>query len=219
VADAVGRARGVVAGASRTALSRKSAPAWVAAGTVAAALVTVVAVGGLDRSEPAPALLTAGDEVRMPLYAVTVLDAQLADEVEEESLSAEPGETLVLVTVELENLTQRPIGLGLAADKIESHLIGLSDPLLGLARVMPTETPRAWRGDGSAGAVFLQPGVPDEVTLAWTAPEAAFADGVIEIDVYDAVESHGQILISADHINWRRGDLTARITVDAEDAR
>lgn len=182
-----------------------------------AALVTAIALGGLGRSEATPTRLDAGVEVRMPLYAVTVLDAALTDEVEEESLSAEPGETLVIVTVQLENLTDRPIGVGLAADKVESNLIGLSAPLLSLTGTTPTETPRAWRGDGSAGAVFLQPGVPSEVTLAWTAPEAAFADGIVELDVYDAVESRGQILISAEHVNWRRADIAARITVDTKD--
>lgn len=163
-----------------------------------------------------PTLVAAGDEVRMPLYAVTVLDAELTDEVEEESLSADPGETLVIVTVRLENLTDRPIGVGRAADKVEANLVGFNDPLLALTGVTPTDSAQAWRSDGSAGTVFLQPGVPSEVTLAWTAPEDAFTDGVVELDVYDAVETHGQILISADHINWQRGDLAARVTVDAE---
>lgn len=181
-----------------------------------AALAIAIALGGLGRSEVAPALLTKGDEVRMPLYAVTVLDAELADEVEEKSLRADQGETLVIITVRLENLTDRPIGVGRAADKVESQLIGVSDPLLTLTGATPADSAQAWRSDGSAGAVFLQPGVPSEVTLAWTAPEDAFADGIVELDVYDAVESRGQILISADHINWRRGDLAARITVDTE---
>lgn len=214
-----GRARGALVRVSRSAFSRRTAPAWIAGAAVATALVTAIALGGLGRNEATPTLLNAGDEVRMPLYAVTVLDAALTDEVEEESFSAEPGETLVIVTVQLENLSDRPIGVGLAADKVESHLIGLSNPLLSLTGMTQTETPRAWRGDGSAGPVFLQPGVPSEVTLAWTAPAAVFADGIVELDVYDAVESHGQILISADHINWRRGDLTARITVNTEDGR
>lgn len=216
VADVAGRARGAVVRVSRSAFSRRTVPAWVAGAAVAAALVTAIALGGLGRSEATPTLLDAGEELRMPLYAVTVLDAALTDEVEEKSLSAEPGETLVIVTVQLENLTDRPIGVGLAADKVESNLIGLSAPLLSLTGTTPTETPRAWRDDDSAGPVFLQPGVPSEVTLAWTAPEAAFADGIVELDVYDAVESRGQILISAEHINWRRADIAARITVDTK---
>ncbi|WP_426188202.1 hypothetical protein [Microbacterium sp. TWP3-1-2b2] len=216
VRDVTGRARDAAVRASRAAVSRRAAPVWVSAGAVAAAVVTFIAMGGLDRSEVVPTLLAAGDEVRMPLYAVTVLDAELTDEVEEESMSADPGETLVIVTVRLENLTDRPIGVGRAADKVEANLVGFNDPLLNLTGVTLTDSAQAWRSDGSAGTVFLQPGVPSEVTLAWTAPEDAFIDGVVELDVYDAVETHGQILISADHINWQRGDLAARVTVDAE---
>ncbi|MDP3952192.1 hypothetical protein [Microbacterium sp.] len=216
VADVAGSARSVVRRTSRAAFSRRAAPAWAAGATIAAALATAIALGGLGRSEATPVQLTAGDEVRMPLYAVTVLDVELADELEEKSLSADRGETLVIVTVRLENLTDRPIGVGRAADKVEANLVGFNDPLLNLTGVTPADSAQAWRSDSSAATVFLQPGVPSEVTLAWTAPEDAFADGIVELDVYDAVESRGQILISADHINWRRGDLTARITVDTE---
>ena len=216
VADVAGRARGVARRTSRAAFGRRTAPAWVAGAAVAATLATAIALGGLNRSEVTPALLTVGDEVRMPLYAVTVLDVELADDVEEKSLSADQGETLVLVTVRLENLTDRPIGVGRVADKVEANLVGFSDPLLSLTGVTPAGSAQAWRSDGSAGGVFLQPGVPSEVTLAWTALEDAFPDGIVELDVYDAVESRGQILISADHINWRRGDLVARISVDTE---
>jgi len=217
VADVTDQARSAVVRASRSAFSRRTAPAWVAGGAIAATLATAIALGGLNTSEATPALLTAGDEVRMPLYAVTVLDVELADEVEEKSLSADQGEALVLVTVRLENLTDRPIGVGRAADKVEANLVGFNDPLLSLTGVTSADSAQAWRSDGSAGTVFLQPGVPSEVTLAWTAPEDAVADGIVELDVYDAVESRGQILISADHINWRRGDLVARIAVDTED--
>lgn len=184
-----------------------------------ATLVTAITLGGLATKEATPTTLTTGDEVRMPLYAVTVLDAELTDEVEDQSLSAEPGETLVVITMQLENLSDRAIGVGRAADKVESQLIGATRSLLDLTGVTSTESAQVWREDGSAGGVFLQPGVPSEVTLAWTAPEDAFADGIVELDVYDAVESRGQILISADHVTWRRGDLAARITVDTADGR
>lgn len=214
-----GSARNAVTRVSQAAFNRRTAPAWAVGGAIVAALVTAIALGGLATNEATPTPLTTGDEVRMPLYAVTVLDAELTDEVEEQSLSAEPGETLVVITMRLENLSDRPIGVGRAADKVESQLIGATKPLLKLNGVTPTDAPRAWRGDDSAGAVFLQPGVPSEVTLAWTAPEDAFADGVVDLDVYDAVESHGQILISADHVTWRRGDLAARITVETAGER
>lgn len=215
-ADVTGRARSAIASAARAAGSRRMVPVWIAAGAIAVLLVTVIALGGLDRGEVVPNPVAVGEEVRMPLYAVTVLDAELADEVEEESLKADPGETLVVVSMRLENLTDRPIGVDRAVDRVESRLINSVDPLLRLSGVASDHSTEVWRDDGSAGTVILQPGVPSQVTMAWIVPEDALARGIISLDVYNAVETRGQVLLSADHVVWLRGELAARITVDAE---
>lgn len=213
-----GRTRGAVAHASRAAISRRAVPAWVVAGAITVLLVTAIASGALETDEVAPTPLGAGEEVRMPLYSVTLLDAQLTDEVEEQSLSADPGETLVLVSMRLENLSDQPIGVGRSADKIASRLIHVETSLLSLSGVPSAESTDVWRDDGSAGSIILQPGVPSEVTIAWIAPEDAFSDGTVGLDVYDAVETRGQVILSADQISWRRGELAARITVDTEES-
>ena len=213
-----GRTRGAVTRASRATLSRRAIPAWIAAGAVAVLLVTVIASGGLETDEVTPTALGTGEEVRMPSYAITVLDAQLVDEVEEQSLSADPGETLVLVSMRLENLTDRPIGVGRSADQVASRLIHVDDALLSLSGEPSAESTDVWRDDGSAGSVILQPDVPSEVTIAWIAAEDAFADGIVTLDVYDAVETRGQVILSADQISWQRGELTARIAMDTENS-
>jgi len=217
VADVAGGMRNAIAHASRAAISRRAIPAWVAAAALTVLLVVVIASGGLETDEVAPTPLGAGEEVRMPLYSITVLDAQLTDEVEDQSLSADSGETLVLVSMRMENLTDRPIGVGRSADQIASRLIHVDESLLSLSAAPSADSNGVWRNDGSAGSVILQPDVPSEVTIAWTAPEDAFADGLISLDVYDAVETRGRILLSADQISWQRGDLAARITVDTEE--
>lgn len=214
-----GRARSSAARAARATVNRRTAPAWVAGGVIAAFLTSVIALGGLETGEATPTPLAAGEEVRLSLYAATVLDAHFTDEIEEKFLVAEPGEKLIVVTLQLENLSERPIGVGNAADKVESHLISVEDPLLSLPGATADDGVQAWRGDGSAGPVILQPGVPSEVTLAWTAPDDAFADGSVYLDVYDAVEARGQVLLSEDHVRWQRGELAARITVNAEEGR
>lgn len=219
MAEVTGRARTAVARASRAARNRRAAPAWIAGGAIAIIVVTVVASGGLDKSDVAPSPVTAGHEVRMPLYAITVLDSTLADEVEEQYLSADPGEILVLVSMRLENLTDRPIGVGRGADNVASRLINVDESLLSLSGVPSAKSVDVWRNDGSAGSVVLQPGVPSEVTIAWIAADDAFTDEVVRLDVYDAVETHGQVILSADQISWRRAGLAARITVDAAERR
>lgn len=216
VAEVAGRTRRAIARASRAAISRRAIPAWVAAATITALLVAAIASGALKTDEVEPTPLAAGEEVRMPLYSVTVLDAQLTDEVEDQSLSADAGETLVLVSMRLENLSDRPIGVGRSADQVASRLIHVGDSLLTLTGVPSADSVDVWRDDGSAGSVILQPDVPSEVTIAWTAPEDAFADGLVGLDVYDAVETRGRIILSADQISWQRGEFTARIIVDTE---
>jgi hypothetical protein len=219
VAEMTGRARRAVARASRAARSRRAIAAWITGGAIAVLLVTVIASGGLEKGDFTPTPVAAGEEVRMPMYAITVLDAKLTDEVEEQSLSADPGETLVLVSMRLENLTDRPIGVGRSADQIASRLINVDESLLSLSGVPSAKSRDVWRDDGSAGSVVLQPGVPSEVTIAWITADDAFAGGVVALDVYDAVETRGQVILSADQISWLRGELAARITVDAEEGR
>ena len=212
--DATDGGHNAASRAARILLNRRALPAWIAAATIVIALAVLSTAGALDTSEPEVSHASAGEEIRMPLYSITVLDAELTDEIEERSLKTDDGEILAVMTVELENLSDAPIGLGRAADKVQSQLVGARDSLLTLAGTTPTRPAEAWRSDGSAGAVFLQPGVPSEVTLAWTVPEDAFADGVVELDVFNAVPSHGQILIAADNVTWKRGELAARVTVE-----
>lgn len=216
--DAVGRVRGVTSRTVRSAISPAIRPVWAAAGVVAVLCTAIAAFGGLNQADVTPMQLTEGDEAHQSLYAVTVLDAELTDEVEEEFLSADSGETLVILTMRLENLSDRPVGVGRTADRVESRLINVNAPLLALSDVTSEESTRVWRVDGSAGAVILQPGVPSEVKMAWVVPEDSFTDAPVRLDVYDATESMGQVILSADAITWRRTDLAATITVDVEDA-
>ncbi|MGM7671605.1 hypothetical protein [Microbacterium sp. A93] len=200
---------------ARSAVSPAAVPAWIALAVAGVALVGVVTFGGLDRSDPIPAELTVGEEARVSLYAVTVLDAELTDSIEEEFLEAEPGETLLVATVLLENLSDRPVGVGVGADRVQSQLISASNPLIELADVEQTSSPRVWRDDGSAGSVILQPGVASEVRIAWTVPDDALPDGDFQLNVHDAAVSTGKILLASDHITWKRGDISARISATA----
>ncbi|MFJ2368527.1 hypothetical protein [Microbacterium sp. NPDC087665] len=208
------RARSATAHAARTATSRAAVPFWVVAAAVVALVAVFVSFGGLATATSEPAPVAVGSEARTSLYAVTVLDGELTDAVEEQYLEAEPGETLLVLTVVIENLTDHPIGVDSAADRVEARLIRARAPMLQVAQATSAFSTRAWRPDGSSGQVVLQPGVPSEIRIAWSVPDDAFPDGTARLDVFDAVEQGGQVILSSSTISWQRKQQTAQITVD-----
>lgn len=215
VTDAV---RGHSARLAESAVGAASIPFWIGGALLAVLLVVTVAVGGLNRAEPSPVQLPVGDELRLPLYAVTVLDAHLADEIEDEFVTADDGETLVIVTLRLENLASYPVGVGGSVDRVQSRLFSVGEPLIALSGVDPSSTTYAWRTDDSAGGVVLQPRVPTEVQLVWPVSADAVTGREATLDVYDADETRGQVILSSDHITWRRSDLMAQITLDVTES-
>lgn len=212
----VAGARGTADAARRTALSRKAIPFWVGGAGVIVLLAVFIGSGGLAKGVTVPALVSAGAEARTSLYAATVVNTEVTDAVESQFLEAEPGQTLVVLTLEMENLSGRAIGLERSADRVESRMISSSEPLLELSGLpTPTGPARSWRADGTTPAVILQPGVPAEVKIAWSVADDALDDAVSEkalhLNVYDAVEQSGQVIISASTITWRRAELSAQI--------
>ena len=197
------------------ALALLGAPLWgaVLAATVLAA--AFVGLGGLRPASASPTELDAGEEARTSLYAVTVLDAEMTDAVEGR-MEADPGEILVVATLRLENLSDRPIDIGGSVDRVEARLVNTAAPLLALVDAEPTDSARCGRTDGSAGPIVLQPDVPADVQIAWPVPEDSFADGILRLDVHEPSISTGKVILSSDHISWGRGDLVARIAVPLE---
>ncbi|GAB3595754.1 hypothetical protein [Microbacterium tumbae] len=204
-------ASSAVSSALRTLFSRRALPAWITIAAMAACLTVLVVTGGLDETESVPEPVALGTEVRLSTYAVTVLDVEFADAVEEEFLEADPGETLLVVTMRMENLSDRAVGVDNAADRISSRLVNVAEPLLALSGAEPTSSAAVWRDDGSAGSVILQPSVPAEVRIAWPVSEADVAEEGVQLDVYDAVAQSGQIILASDVVTWRRAGLVARI--------
>lgn len=197
---------------------------WVAIG-VAVLLFAVVSVAGGFRavgSTPAPTG-EIGTEVALSEYSVTVHDAEVTDAVEDQYLEAEPGDTLVVVTMTMTNTTDQPIGIATTTDRIATGFVNVRDPLLELSgtsstnnestSVEPTSSARVWRDDGSAGPVILQPGMPSTVRIAWSVKKDAVSSRAVHLDVYDARVTTGQILLDSDQIIWRRGELAARINL------
>ena len=202
--------------AASGAFSRAAVPLWAVVVAIVGLLGAFVAFGGLAPATTQPLLVPVGSEVRTSLYTVTVIDAEVTDEVEEQYLEAEPGETLLIVTVRLENLSDRAVGVEGTADQVASRLLSSSAPLLELSGVTVTDTARSWRTDGSLRAVVLQPGVPADVRIAFPVADDALDEHEAHLDVYDAREQSGQVILSPSAITWRRTDLIARTPVEVD---
>ena len=197
-----------------SALSSIPAFLWVAFGVVVVLAGGVTVSGGLRVAESTPTDVALGTEIDLSEYSLTVHDAEFTNAVEEQYLEADAGDALVVVTMTMTNTTDRPIGITTTTDRISTGFVNVRNPLLTLPGIEPTNSVRAWRDDGSAGPVILQPGIPSTVRLAWPVPEDAAHSGSVYLDVYDAKVTTGQILLSADQVFWRRGELAARVDLD-----
>lgn len=193
---------------------------WPAAAALVALVIVVAAVGGLSRAEASPTELGPDDEARTSMYAITVLDAEFTTEVESEGLEAEPGEKFLVMSTRMENLSDTPIavGDGTGADRVSARFVNPDDPLLELEGVTPTDSVDVWRADGSSGQVILQPGVPSQVTFAWTVPADTYSDGVVSLDVHEVEVKRGRVVLSSRVVTWNPAALSARITVIAKEA-
>jgi len=198
----------------RSAISRRAIPAWITIGVLALGSAALISAGAFATARHVPADVAIGEEVRTPTYAVTVLDVEVTDAVEEQFLEADPGETLLLVTMRLENLSDATIGVGTTSDRISSRLVGTTTPLLELSGVSDQRGTRAWHDITSAAAPLLQPGVPAEVTVAWRV-DSSDLDSGIALEVHEAEVHTGQIILSSDVVTWAQGEQVARIGLEA----
>lgn len=205
------RAREAAARWSRAAFTRHAVPTWIAIGLVLTGGAALAGAGAFTTAVHQPESLSLGDEVHLSTYSVSVRDVEVTDAVEDQFLEADPGETLLLVTVRLENLTDRAVGVGTTADRTTSRLVNATKSLLVLSGVEDLESARIWSDETSARSPLLQPHVPADITLAWRIPADVLDAGAITLDVYDATVQTGQILLSSDVVFWRQSDLVARI--------
>lgn len=209
------RVRVTAAHGIRSVFSRRATPAWITLGSLIAAATVLIAVGAFDTAENEPAAVAIGEEVRLPTYAVTVLDVEVTDAVEDQFLEAEESESLVLVTLRLENLSDATISVDGTSDGISSHLVNSSSPLLDLSGVAVTGSAGYWRDVTSSRRPLLQPDVPAIVTIAWPVESADLDSDDLALEVHEADPQHGNIVVASTDVTWWQGDLVARIDLEA----
>lgn len=212
--DVVGRGASAASDLARKTFSRSAIPTFVAVGVVAAAVGAFALAGGFNAATPSVEQVEIGTEVSLPLYSITVKDAEIVSEVEDNYMSEQDGQVIIVATVVLENLTNETIGVDRALDRIDSRLVTSGESLIDLDGIESVAPGAAWRAGGSVLSVKLQPGIPTEVMLGWYVEEADLAGGDIGINLYDATPRGGQVLISEDTVSWGRDKLIAHVDLD-----
>lgn len=182
-ADAPAGARQVGRGAWLRKAAGSVPVKWLTGAVTAVFLVATAAFGGLEPvAATPPAELGAGDEHRSELASFALQRAVLIDDLPEAGAYAGPGERVLAVVVDAENLWSEPVGTLTSTFQqvfaIESH------PELELASTA--------RVDDATVGVTLQPGVPAEIVVAWLVPAQSFADGdEVRVVVHDHTVREG----------------------------
>ncbi|MEV1128414.1 hypothetical protein [Agromyces sp. NPDC049794] len=181
---------------------------WIAGIGTGVFLAAAAAFGGLETVEAASLpRLDAGEEHRNEQLAVTVQRAVLIDALPEAGVTVEPGERVLALIVDAENLWDEPLpttrGYSL------SSTVALADH--------PEAEPGAVaRYDDMTANPWLQPGVPATIVLAWAVPADRHAAGDdVRVVLNDETLFTGTAVISGRY--WDDPRPAAVVTVDITD--
>lgn len=168
--------------------------AWLPGILTAVFLGAAAAFGGLEAvAAPPLATLQPGEEHRNDMLSITVERAVLIDALPDAGVYADPekGQRVVAAVVRAENVwdTALPGGTssttptGLAGSLIAANLDGRAPD--GVARL-----------DDATTSVWLQPGVPAELVVAWVIDgDELSADDVLELEIRDFTLREGALIL------------------------
>lgn len=181
---------------------------WIAGIATALFLAVTAAFGGLaTAAEPEIPVLEAGDEHRNEQLAMTVVRAVLIDEFPEAGVYVEPGERVLAVVVDAENLWTQPLPTS-AGDSVSEAL--RLDEVAGAA---PDAVARL---DDATQSPVLQPGVPARLVVTWAVDAERFAAGdTVALVLSDETLYTGQIVVEGQ--SWGDPEQAAIVEVTLED--
>ena len=181
---------------------------WVAGIGTGVFLAATAAFGGLETVEAVSLPeLTADDEYRNDQLAVAVKRAVLIDELPEAGVSVEPGERVLALIVDAENVWDEPLpttrGYSL------SSTVALADH-------PEVEPDGIARRDDTTANPWLQPGVQATIVLAWAVPAERYAAGDdVRVVLNDETLFTGTAVVSGRY--WDDPVPAAMVTLDITD--
>ena len=184
---------------------------WITAAIVVGFVAVTALFGGLGPRGDEVAEVTAGTPVDTGMLDVSVEDVRTTPELEEQFLSADDGETLLVARVTLVNRWNRPIAALGSEDRVSASLFAGTPPVI-TVDLDDVDPPDVVRADGHAARPILQPDVPLEVLVVWRIPvETAPAE--LAVEVRDARVANGRAIIDEQSVYWEPTDLVGRIRV------
>lgn len=194
------------------ALGEKVPTKYVVTGLTGVVLLATAGFGGLADA-PATALpaVGAGESVTGAQLRIAVERAVLIDGFPEQHIVPDPGNRLLVLVTEVENLTDVPVPT--------SDEIGAADNLrpVGVPGLDAASEPfTVVVLDDAAELAELQPRVPVELAYIWqVADDALVADDPIEVDVYDkSYRAEGFVTYGA---RYENPFVTARAELEVDD--
>lgn len=170
-------------------------------------LGATAAFGGLAPVDaPAPVIpeLTAGQEYRGELLALSVDRVALLDRLRGSGTNPKDGQRVLAVVLDVKNRWTAPVSSGdSVGDALRIETLG-------------DQAPKLVRYDDATLLPWLQPGVPARLIASWTVEAAAFRDGDdVRLIVRDESLVVGQYFLEGSY--WESPVTAAYITAPAKD--
>lgn len=192
----------------RTASDKVPTKWFATAGTVLF-LAATAAFGGLATAqEPGPVELAVGEEHRNDQLAVTVQRAVLIDELPEAGIMVEPGQRVLALVVDAENLWTEPL--------MTARGHGVRDAVVLARGADVIEADEVARLDDGTFGPWLQPGVPATLVLAWAVDGRSYRGGQeLRFVLRDETLYTGSFVMSGQ--SWEDPEEVAFVAVEVED--
>lgn len=192
----------------RTASDRVPTKWFATAGTVLF-LAATAAFGGLATAqEPGPVELAVGEEHRNDQLAVTVQRAVLIDELPEAGITVEPGQRVLALIVDAENLWTEPLSTARGHSVRDAVVLEQGSGVV--------EADEVARPDDGTFGPWLQPGVPATVVLVWAVDARRYRAGQ-ELRFVVRDETLYTASFVASGRSWEDPVPAAHVTVAVED--
>lgn len=182
-------------------------------------LAVTAVFGSLDTAPtPVPPVAKPGERVVADGLAVTLHSGWIADASEERHVAEREGRRVVMVTATLENLEDFPVSVSLGLGDVQSGVLGglgaLSFDVPGVdANEVTAERSDRWQ----AAPPVLQPGVPIDVEIRWSAPADAMNDSTATFTVWNRDVRTGTTIASERELFLDRTTAAATVALLLED--
>lgn len=214
-----GGARGADIGAWIKKTADKVPTAYFGAIVTAVFLLVTAAFGSLNAAPGVvPPTAQLDERIVTSDLAFTVDDVVIAAPNDNDVIAHTEGHSVVVMTVTIENLTTRPIGVASSVADMMFGVLEGTDAAIEPAFDGPAQMVDAIEADSVLMAEPLSPGVPRTVRIGWLVASAGLTDAPLTIDFWNRTLTPGSWIAPERTLFWTRTDVAARLSVTLQQA-